>query len=415
MGGSPGCCNQAFSVLQDFVHSFKYEQCTVLVILANAITLGLETDYQATKQPRPYWLNVSEIAFCVLFTVELLLRLCVYRLRFFYMQGYLWNLFDMVIVTLQLIEVFSTLSSSEEAKAPVSVKFFRVLRLLRVLRVTRIMRLVEELRTISASIIGSMRSLFWTLVLILMIIFGNSIFFTQVVLFNGDDSPQAWKLKKHFGRLPVTMLTMFEAFTGGISWNEVIEPLNTDISPLVGIIFVLYIAFCTFAMLNVVTGVFVEKAMTFAREDEEATLMNKISEAFMTASDQITMEEFCSILQTDAMQDYFKQIKINPSDSQGLFWLLDVDGSGCVDASEIVAGCLRLRGEATAFDLALLMNELIITHKHLVAKIQDLNGNQTPHSIDEHPEKWVSERRVSIGRSSIHDPFPADRLTQVAK
>eukprot|EP00913_Durusdinium_trenchii_P003197 g2957.t1 len=62
--------------------------------------------------------------------------------------------------------------------------------------------------------------------------------------------------------------------TGGVDWNDLSLPLE-PISPIMSLIFALYIAFAVplfsrqtvLAMMNVVTGVFVESALGSARED----------------------------------------------------------------------------------------------------------------------------------------------------
>merc|ERR1719199_1840014 len=72
----------------------------------------------------------------------------------------------------------------------------------------------------------------------------------------------------------------------------------------------------------------------------------------------MTWEMFESQLDKRNMQEYFRAIDVDPSEARGLFRLLDLDGSGAIDAEEFLSGCLRLRGPAKALDLALLMHEV---------------------------------------------------------
>merc|ERR1712176_260965 len=108
---------------------------------------------------------------------------------------------------------------------------------------------------------------------------------------------------------------MFECIVGGISWDEVASPLVEDISPLMGFAFCIYISSSLFAMMNLLTGVFVDQAMRTVREDKDVVLASKIRDLFMNkkahgeiGSEEITKEMFLDKLNTRAMQDYFKQI-----------------------------------------------------------------------------------------------------------
>eukprot|EP00929_Paragymnodinium_shiwhaense_P058877 TRINITY_DN29495_c0_g1_i2.p1 TRINITY_DN29495_c0_g1~~TRINITY_DN29495_c0_g1_i2.p1 ORF type:complete len:128 (-),score=0.01 TRINITY_DN29495_c0_g1_i2:124-507(-) len=58
---------------------------------------------------------------------------------------------------------------------------FRTLRLIRISRLIRMFRLVDELQKIVSSILGSMDSLAWVLLLLVIIIYLFSVVFTQLL------------------------------------------------------------------------------------------------------------------------------------------------------------------------------------------------------------------------------------------
>merc|ERR1740130_2653197 len=138
--------------------------------------------------------------------------------------------------------------------------------------------------------------------------------------------------------------------------------------------------------MNVVTGVFVESALKSAKEDKDFFMINNMREVFCEANGGITgimtWEMFESQIDRPNMQEYFKAIDVDPSEAKGLFRLLDLDGSGSIDAEEFLSGCLRLRGPAKALDLALLMHEV----RRLVTKMQE--------------QKHFLERQISVGLKS---------------
>eukprot|EP00959_Pyramimonas_sp_CCMP1952_P433202 9071532-Pyramimonas_sp.AAC.1 len=103
-----------------------------------------------------------------------------------------------------------------------------------------------------------MKSLMWAMVLILMIIYvfglaftGEALYFVEVT----DDLGQVNEdtLLGEWGSLDVSMYTLFQAISGGVSWREPATPLQ-GISILPTSLFTSYIAFVYFAVLNVVTG-----------------------------------------------------------------------------------------------------------------------------------------------------------------
>merc|ERR1712232_955174 len=121
--------------------------------------------------------------------------------------------------------------------------------------------------------------------------------------------------------------------------------------PILGIIFSFYVAFCVFAVMNVVTGVFVQQALGTAEEDGYEVLVNEMCALFDTESGEdfdITWDAFKNTLDTTAMKEYFKALYIDKAEARRLFELLDADGSGTVDRNEFIAGLVRLRGQARA-------------------------------------------------------------------
>merc|ERR1711988_1615473 len=90
------------------------------------------------------------------------------------------------------------------------------------------------------------------------------------------------------------MLTLFESVTEGIHWGEVLDPLSTCCSPVFSVIFVCYMAFMIFALMNVATAIFVESALHVATEEEITR------EMFETHMFDPRMEGFLKCLELDA-------------------------------------------------------------------------------------------------------------------
>lgn len=362
-----------------FAQTHTFEHFTALLVVLNAVLLGAETDYRASEgfsRSISEILEISELVFCILFTAEVSLRIFAFGTQFFLGRNWAWNLFDCVVVGFQIIEQTIHLMAHAWSYNHTSIiRVLRILRFMRITRLVRIVRLVEELHTIMSSIIASFMALVWTLMLLVMIIYVASVFVTQITL-EMNDTPHIAKVRYYFGRLPRSMLTMFEVIVGGVSWDDVAEPLMADLSPAMGVVFSIYIAFCVFAMMNMATGVFVDQAIRRAQEDRDTYTANHIGRLFFEDGDthqEISYEVFVQKIDTPDMQEYFKAINVDPSEAKGLFQLLDADDSGTVDAEELVNGCLRLRGHAKALELSLIRHDFSRMFANIARSIDKLS------------------------------------------
>lgn len=349
-------------------------------IILNSVVLGVQADWnvQHIGQQEPDFFGVSEKVFAVVFTSELALRIFGYGIRRFYCgPDWRWAFFDTFIVTLQIFDEITTLLLVDPTAAQNGnlgfMRVIRILRLLRIMRLVRILQFVNELRTMVMSVANSMRSLGWTILLMLLIKYIIGVYLCQLVADTGSENPAALstELMYWFGNLPRAVLSLYQAMTGGVDWNDLSEPLETSISPIMSVVFALYIAFAVLAMMNVVTGVFVESALGSAREDREREVIHAVRKIFnmgdANKNGVLSWQEFAGTLEDPSNARYFATIGINAQEARGLFNLLDADDSGSISVQEFIQGCLRLRGQAKAIDMA----TLIYMTKRMVFWLQD--------------------------------------------
>lgn len=352
------------------VNDEKFDYAIGFLVFLNILAIGAEADYMARKllDNVPLEMRAVECAFCASFVVEIALRVFDQRSQYFCAAGGAWNVFDFSVVSLHVAEValdFAGILRNSLQINPTFMRVVRALRMVRVVRSIRIMRLVGELRTLAASLKWSLSSLVWTVALLLMIIISVGICLTQVVTDYRvrHQEKEAHGLVAYYGSLGSTVLSLYQAITGGIDWNEAVTPLADSISPLWSVFFSLYIAFVVFAVLNIVTGVFVQSSLENSREDTDWVMIRNISSLIATIQQQsqvtsFSWADFQKHLDRPQMRAYFEAIDVDPSEAQGVFQLLDLNGNGSIDPDEFVSGCLRLRGPAKALDLALLMHEV---------------------------------------------------------
>jgi len=334
-------------------------------------------------------------------------RIAAYRIRFVTMAGKWWNGFDATLVTLQLLEKGIELiaagggdTGSIRNSGFSAMRMLRILRVIRIIRLVRVLRLIGELRTIVICIVGSMRSLMWTVILLLLIIYITAVYLTQTVsdyrleVVNEMDSDN---LELYFGSLFRSGLTLYEATSGGMSWDVAVTPLIQQISPLLGVLFALYIAFVLLAIMNVVTGVFVESAMQTAKRDKDVYMVHNVRDVFRQVDKNgdgvMSWMEFQDSLNNPQMKETLQLIDIDIGQAEELFKLLDVDENGTVTYDDFIDGCVRLRGPAKSLDLMTIMYEQRRLAKRYVGHLR---------AIETQLQKFFSHREDSSFQWMYH-------------
>lgn len=351
------------------LESGSFEFFITACIFANSVLLGFQTDFavQHLEDDDPAAYQVIDRLLSAIFFAELLLKLFAYKFTFFTRPGKFWNALDLLLVLQQIVEDAALAANTDGSVAGGGdLGFLRILRMLRLLRVMRILRLVrsfQELRNMVFSIKSSINSLAGTTVLIIMLIYIVGVCFGQVLSFSGQQRPDLLHsnegLDEFWGSLPRSTLTLFMAITGGVNWYLVLDPLSDHVSPWLVLPFVMYITFALLAMMNVITGVFVESALGRAKEERERELQEQLRNLFTYAdsdgSGQITWDEFENCLSQPKMAKVFGALGVNTQEARALFVLLDAEEEGSVAFEDFLSGCMKLKGTARAIDLETLM------------------------------------------------------------
>lgn len=362
-------------VFHRLVTDVKFDWCICALIVANALFLGCQTDFMARQgtDMLPEVFSVTESLFCAFFAMELSIKLFVFRWKYFTMDDRNWNIFDMFVVILQLTEeVLAIFGSSVFSQNLSFTRMLKLLRLVRIIRLARILRMIHELRVLVSCITNSIKSLVWTCLLLFIMIYSMSLILTQLVhdhrmtfdpegLCNsGREGCEHHLALLHFyGNLARSMLSLFQSISGGVDWDQLLYPLLTEISPLLGALFCLYIMFAVLAMMNVVTGIFVDSVLVSAKQDKDQFLLNNAREIFRDADNgNFTEEQFLSMLGNRHMVEFFKGIDVDPSYASTLFKIMDLDESGEINAEEFLSSCIKLRGPAKALDTAVLIRNM---------------------------------------------------------
>eukprot|EP00929_Paragymnodinium_shiwhaense_P022087 TRINITY_DN14217_c0_g1_i4.p1 TRINITY_DN14217_c0_g1~~TRINITY_DN14217_c0_g1_i4.p1 ORF type:complete len:661 (-),score=81.51 TRINITY_DN14217_c0_g1_i4:82-2064(-) len=362
-----------------------------VVICLNAIWMAYETEHALTKpvdEADPAWMPVVTKAFTFFFGLEMIFRMCGGLIRFFCSCSG-WNYFDLVIVAMSVADEFILASDSASFSNTRLLRLLRLTRTIKVFRMIRIVQFVGALRTLINSLMGTIRQVIWAFFLIICLMFIFAVIFGQVVsqarLADPEIMEEGKALNLYWGSLTRCMITLYMSISGGVSWIEPAQALESlGSSSLLG--FMLYVALVEWVVLNVVTGVFCESAAEAARKDvalavqlhrsDRDHFLQRCKAIFRSidtdGSGRLSPHEMKPYLDSEPAHALFAALELDLGDVYELFELLDEDGSQFIDLEEFMFGCLRLRGVAKAIDIAKVQHETGRIQKTLEALIAAL-------------------------------------------
>jgi len=359
--------------LRRLVRDSWFEAAMSVIIISNALFCGVEVEYMAHMkiQEPPLAFKIMSIVYAVTFTMELAVRLGAEGRTFFKPPTAWWNLFDAIICLVSLLEVAADFEGSAGRQLP-SVRTIRMARVVRILRVARVMRHFRALRILIYSVMNTLRSLFWTVLMLSIILYIFGLLFTQATAqhLQNPDAAYIPRLEDSYGSIARSVFTLFKAISGGVSWEEVVDPLQ-ELSPIWVLFFLMYFSFTYFAVLNVVTGVFCQTAIESASHDQDVAAQAQLAakqhyvrqlralfdQINVNNTGTITLGELEQCMEDDKLQAYFATIDLSVDEAFSLFKLLDHGDTHVLDIDTFVTGCLKLRGQAKSLDIAMMMYE----------------------------------------------------------
>lgn len=259
-GIDPGDGVHRIPAIARIVDSGKFQGFIFVVIVLNAIVLGLETYNGITDRYGDTLYLLNEI-FLGIFIVEVSLRIASYGKEpwNYFRNG--WNVFDFVVV-------FAVFIPGVRQNAS-------VLRLVRLLRVVRVVSVLPDLRVLISGMgralppIASMAAMAVLLLFIYGMV-GWKIF--------GEELPERW------GDIGSAMLTLFTVLTLE-GWNEILFA-GQEVTRWSWVFFVSFVLIASFLLINILIAIIinaVEEARDAERTHEAEERLQAAQEAGIAA------------------------------------------------------------------------------------------------------------------------------------
>ncbi|MEX0370500.1 MAG: ion transporter [Tateyamaria sp.] len=229
------------TTLAKWLESDRVSNAVMIVIIINAITLGLETSPTVMAVAGPVIDAIDKICLAI-FVAEIIAKLIAFRLRFF-KSG--WNLFDFVIVGIALVPGSEGLS---------------VLRALRILRVLRVISVAPSLRRVVEGFVKALPGMGSVFLLMTLIFYIGAVMATKLF---GATFPD-W-----FGDIGRSAYSLFQIMTLE-SWSMgIVRPVMQEY-PYAWMFFVPFIMMTTFAVVNLLVGLIVNSMQDAHAEESNA-------------------------------------------------------------------------------------------------------------------------------------------------
>jgi voltage-gated sodium channel len=244
-----------------WVEAPRVQYSIALLIVINAITLGLETSPTVMAHAGTWLLALDDLVLGV-FVVEISLKLYAHRWQFFRDP---WNVFDFIIISIALIP----------ASGPLAV-----MRMLRILRVLRLISLVPKLRFVVEALLHAIPGIASIAGLLVLLYYVFAVMATGLF---GADHP-AW-----FGTIGKSMYTLFQIMTLE-SWSMGIVRPVMETHPYAWLFFIPFILIATFTMLNLFIAIIVNTMQTMhdrTHKQEQAAIEDVVHNEGTSLGEQL--------------------------------------------------------------------------------------------------------------------------------
>jgi len=189
---------------------------------------------------------------------------------------------------------------------------------------------------------------------------------------------------EHWGSIFKCMMSLYMAITGGSDWAPLAEPL-LEIGEAYYFLFLFYIALLSFAILNVLTGIFAEQATEVRKADQENIIHEEMerdqsckkdirrlfNEIDKDRSGSVVWSEFTAFLENDdawaaRVRAFFRTLEIEMSSAKELFQLMEEKSKGGrIRCDDFIESCVRYKGNAKMIDVTALQHDTRTFSKQL--------------------------------------------------
>ncbi|KAF7705332.1 hypothetical protein HF521_020618 [Silurus meridionalis] len=230
------------------VDSKYFGRGIMIAILINTLSMGIEYHEQPDELTNA--LEISNIVFTSLFSLEMLLKLLVYG-PFGYIKNP-YNIFDGIIVVISVWEIVGQQGGG--------LSVLRTFRLMRVLKLVRFMPALQRQLVVLMKTMDNVATFCMLLMLFIFIfsILGMHLFGCK---FGSERDGDTMPDRKNFDSLLWAIVTVFQILTQE-DWNKVLYNGMASTSPVAALYFIALMTFGNYVLFNLLVAILVEGFQT---------------------------------------------------------------------------------------------------------------------------------------------------------
>jgi len=382
--------------VEGLVKSPKFDMTLGALIVFNTMIMSLQIEYQGQilsqdiadacrpNCPSRTW-HFAEVSFLVLeqfftvaFAVELALRMSVDGWR--YLKS--WSNFgDALIVIVSSIDSWVLTPIGNNGFQNVAIlRLVRLVRLSKVLRVVRVMKAFKSLRVLVSAVAYSVGALGWSMTLLFVFELIGAIFLAQVlrpIIEEEEDEELRDFLVRKFGTWTHSMMSLFEitmAPGGFIAYRVLYEQVHV----VFGLFIATYVCVVTFAVVRVITAMFLKATLSASDHDEARTAKDKAKQRdaysqrlreLVESEDpagRITEEEFVEVVRLPNMREWLEDLSMTEEAAMRLFRAME-KGGGQILFAEFIVALMRTRGGPKGADSVVMLWESLSSFERIKA------------------------------------------------
>jgi len=347
--------------------------------------IGFQGEHMAGYSLVPRAESAFEVINAVLtvcFSIELVLRVgaAYFQWEELQLSTAVWILLDAVIIGLNIVaEIFSGFI----VVRPNLLRLLRFARIARLVRLMQHMTMFQSLLILVRSLQVSVGALFWSFILLFLVqCLVGLILCHSLVDFISDeanDEKVRQEVFSHFGTFSRAMVTMFEITLA--NWAPTCHLLVDNVSETYAIFYILYRCTFVFAIVRVISAVFIAETNRMMADDDELEAQKKdrlkkkyiakLEKLFLICSNDsgkqyLMWEDFERNLEDETISLWLSTMDIDATDLKAMFEILDeIDHEnepGVIEHNDFVQGLMLMKGQARALDVLYLrkqMNDLV--------------------------------------------------------
>lgn len=341
-----------------------------IVVILNAIVIGLETDLQGPGSRHPIWITL-EVLFLILFLAEITMKV--------YAHTWRW----VASSPLNILTTFCCFMAFIQCVIlnPIGIDMtVRLISLIRVLGLARLYRVIKrsehlmDLKLLLQNMAHSAQTFLWCIVLLIVITYIFAVIVTQQIGQNVSTYGNyyklsgGWDFEEKFGTVGRSFFTLMEVMTMDGWISEVLRHVIVNQWWMV-LLFGFFLLITNFGVINVFVAVIVECTMSAATQNRKRAMQKQerahrielegIRDIFymcdMDGSNSVDRTEFMRALEVPEVRWKLRLLELPEEDVLKLFTVLDGSGFQRLSFDDFIQGCIKLKGFASSKDLLSVM------------------------------------------------------------